>query len=478
MTHVPCRAVYHVCLALALAGCTDEAFVVRPIYEQPVDDPDATAAGLDSLTLSVARAGSPADLASISFAPGDRVALPGVPFDDDLVIHLAGRVGGSDVAYGRSCSFALAPDAPPPEPRVFFARNVKFASLAHTPIARSGGHAITDAEGGAIVLGGNDGGAPVTAVERFDPRTGTLAPLATLEPRTGAIATTLGIGATARAVVLGGAGARLVELIDAEGRREVVDDSQLAMARTEQTATTLTDGRVVAIGGRAAGAVSPAIAEIRSEGGATEIRQLRATLAVPRAGHTATRLGDDVGAPVLITGGLDGDGAPVAVAELFKPLSGELASPTTFAPVMVVPRTRHAARLMPDGSVLILGGLDAAGAPVRTLERFTIDAGFVAVGELPAGAGVIDLTTTTLPDGRVLIAGGRLAPEAAAIRESFIARLDVTDGSVDVVATDRLAEPRAGHQAALLCDGTVLVTGGTPGPAIAERYNPPPAGRR
>ena len=115
---------------------------------------------------------------------------------------------------------------------------------------------------------------------------------------------------------------------------------------------------------------------------------------------------------------------------------------------------------------------------MSTIERYTIDAGFVAVGDLPTGAGLIDATATPLPDGRILVVGGRPSPGAPAVATAVIARLDVIDGSVDVVATDRLAVARAGHQAALLCDGTVLVTGGADAVVRAERYNPPAAGRR
>ncbi len=145
---------------------------------------------------------------------------------------------------------------------------------------------------------------------------------------------------------------------------------------------------------------------------------------------------------------------------------------------MVVPRHGHVARLLPDGSVLVIGGLDGAGAPVRVLERFSIDAGFRAAGELPVTSGVVELTATPLPDGRILIAGGRAAPGGPAVDTAVIARLDVIGGAVDVVATDRLAMPRADHQATLLCDGTVLVTGGTAAPTPLERYNPPALGRR
>ena len=42
-----------------------------------------------------------------------------------------------------------------------------------------------------------------------------------------------------------------------------------------------------------------------------EVRKLAPRSRIPRSGHTATRLGDDVGAPVLVAGGVDATGAPV-----------------------------------------------------------------------------------------------------------------------------------------------------------------------
>ena len=91
---------------------------------------------------------------------------------------------------------------------------------------------------------------------------------------------------------------------------------------------------------------------------------------------------------------------------------------------------------------------------------------------------MVDATITDLPDGRILITGGRTEPGGAPTDTAYIARLDPLDGSVDVIPTDRLALPRAGHQAARLCDGTVLISGGTAADAFAERYNPIVAGRR
>jgi hypothetical protein len=133
---------------------------------------------------------------------------------------------------------------------------------------------------------------------------------------------------------------------------------------------------------------------------------------------------------------------------------------------------------MPDGSVLFIGGIGGAlRQPVATLELFSVDAGFVAVGELPRGAGLVDFAATTLPDGRILLTGGRETVGGSAVTNAYIVRLNFNQ-TVDVVSTDHLAVARAGHQAVALCDGTILISGGTAVRLPAERYNPPPDGRR
>jgi len=276
-----------------------------------------------------------------------------------------------------------------------------------------------------------------------------------------------------------GAGDAFVEVLEAKSTtdRQYEMFFEPTMARVGLSATTLSDGRVVVIGGRVPGGLaSRIVAEVSVASGIVNVRPLRAELTHARYGHTATRLGDEIGAPLLVAGGLDDTGEPVAAAELYKPLSEDF-SPT-FSPAMVVPRSRHLAVPLPDGSVLIVGGVDAAGVPVDQVELFSLDGGFTAVGTLPPNAGRVDASATILPDGRVLVAGGRLAPGGEPVSSAFIARLDSLDGTVDIVATDRLAEARAGHQATLLCDGTVLFAGGTPSLTPYERYNPPAVGRR
>jgi hypothetical protein len=450
------------------------------VIDVPVDDADATAAPLDEITLTVAHEHSDRDLVSQSFARGEPLELAGAPFGDDLVLHVSGFVGASNVAYGRSCAFEVAPGGTPPAPHVFFSRSVKFASLGIAPVTRLGGAGISYLTTGLLVGGDDERGDPVSKVERFDPLSGGLTVLGEVAPRDGAVQALIG-SSPQRVVVIGGASgadpAKFIEVIDDHG----VDRLDFAdMARVGLTATSLSDGRVMVIGGRPPGppgqAPSGEIDEIAQDGPSLDVRKLAATLAHPRAGHTATRLGDDVGAALLIAGGVDASGAPIDAAELFKPLSEEL-SPT-FQQKLKIPRSRHIAALMPDGSVLIIGGIDALGRPVATLELFSIDGGFVEVGDLPATSGLVDLSAATLPDGRILITGGRTTPDGAPVNSANIIRLDPIDGRVDVVATDHLAIARAGHQSVVLCDGTVLVTGGSAGQFPAERYNPPLLGRR
>jgi hypothetical protein len=480
-------------LLVLLAACGDSQAAFEPIIDVPAND-TASAFPLDQLTMSVAHAGATNDLVSGTFTHNQTVALAGVPFGDDLVVHLTGFVGTSEVAYGRSCAVSVSADAPPPSPHLYFSRSVKFGTLAtDLPHLRTLGRAITYHDGSGLLLGGYDQntGQPSSSVERFDPQTGVLEVLVDdggLDARFGAVAAPVGTGSDAQIALiggqdLGGSGAQIVELIEADQpdtrRVQTVPDTN--MSRIDLTATALTDGRVIAIGGRPppSGMQVGDVDEVSVENGTAVVRVVRAQLATPRYGHTATRLGDDVGAAVLIAGGRDLNNAPVAAAELFKPLS-ESFSPT-FKGVMAFPRWHHQAVRMPDGSVLIIGGLDGASPPnpLPDLELFTQDAGFVNLAtKLPPNAGVIDFTATTLPDGRVLLTGGRQVVDGPPLASAFIARLDPIDGSVDIVATDALSVPRAGHQATLLCDGTVLISGGTADQVPAERYNPPPDGRR
>lgn len=506
-------------VVVIVAGCTADAVVVTPVIDLPAND-TASAFPLDNVTVSIAHEGDALDITAATFTHGQAINLSGAPFADDLVIHMTGTVGTSDVAYGRTCSFAVAQGEPVPSPHLFFSRSVKFADTTYTSEPRVDGAAVTYHDGSGLLLGGVDPNDTTanTDIERFDPRTGQFELLATFTHHvTSSVAVALGLGSEMRVALVGGldldtnAGAQFVQLVDADNpidrRTDVLDNTN--MSRIDLTATSLSDGTVIVIGGRAPGTTTPAadVDLISETNGQAQVQLQHAQLTYPRYQHTATRLGSDVGAPVLVAGGLDGETPPqpVPVAELYKPLSESFSPTASYHPTMVIPRSHHQTVLMPDGSALIIGGYDKTGTPVSTLELFTLDGGFQLIGQttcaagdtcpdgsacpttgtlastcatqLPADAGLVDFTATTLPDGRVLLAGGS-RDGTTPVDTAFIATLDAVDGAVEIVATDQLAVARTRHQATLLCDGTVLLSGGTTTPVVAERYNPPAAGRR
>lgn len=493
------RYVEHICVVLialgVAAGCSDGPPVLAPTIEVP---PQGTEAypyeGLQELELSIARSGDDSPL-SLATAPiGDALALTEVPFGDDLVVHLSGRAGGVEIAYGRTCAIDVRANDPAPlEPHLYFSRIVKWGTteLAEPPVPdRVGGYGYALTNGGAVFAGGSG----FTAVEVFDPlASGTFSRLeAETLPRTDALLVPFGNGT---ALIVGGTGAGgdavpTAEVLDPSADTPTLQISQhFGPSLVSHAAVTLVDGSIVVTGG--ASQQDPELPFIVTddawqfrfgEGNVLEPPlKMAPKLVLARSDHTMTRLSDEVGADALIVGGVDEAGTLVAQAELYRPLRE--AFETVTDAVLVFPRRGHQAVRMPGGFVLVLGGFRSDGmsgeTPARELELYDPSQGvFLDAGILPTAAGLVDFTVTRLADGRVLLSGGHDLADVA-VDTVLIARLDPINGQVDVIPTDSLAVPRAGHSAVPLCDGTILIVGGTNDTqASAERYNPPSAGRR
>src|SRR5882672_2575548 len=134
-------------------------------------------------------------------------------------------------------------------------------------------------------------------------------------------------------------------------------------------------------------------------------------------------------------------------------------------------RAEHTATLLPNGTVLIAGGKDVAGQPLTSAEIYNPVTGVYTVVSSPLPTPVWGHTATGLNDGTVLLAGGTGdggLPVTAAVLD---------DPATDpFAALDPLSTPRARHTATLLRDGKVLIAGGTDGPnalASLEVYDPP-----
>jgi hypothetical protein len=240
----------------------------------------------------------------------------------------------------------------------------------------------------------------------------------------------------------------------------------LAVPRTQHTAALLADGRVLAAGGITYGGTT-ATAEIYDPASGTWTPT--GSMATPRSRQTQTRLRDG---RVLVTGGRF-QGLSLSSAELYDPAAGAW-SP---AQSLNVPRDNHTATLLADGRVLVAGGVsagDGGGAAEKTTEIYDPANDTWTVADhmfLPR----YNHEATLLADGRVLISGGfnisafHIPSKAAELYDPMANRWrQIAD----------MHTPRATHAAVLLTDGRVLVAGGWTQPpnaitltADAESYD-------
>lgn len=183
--------------------------------------------------------------------------------------------------------------------------------------------------------------------------------------------------------------------------------------------------------------------------GLTHAGTLRPTapMSVARAGHTATALADG---SVLVVGGFTAVQDRFAGAELFEP---KLDRFLTIAPPLVL-RQSHSATLLPDGKVLIAGGYVPGSLYLQSAELFDPTKGkFTPTGRMTtARAGHV---AVLLEDGRVLVIGG------VGTGWTFLSSAEIYDPRTGrFTATGGMSVPRESHPAVRLRDGRVLVVGG------------------
>ncbi|MFB4295076.1 DUF6603 domain-containing protein [Actinomadura sp. NTSP31] len=277
--------------------------------------------------------------------------------------------------------------------------------------------------------------------------------------------------ATGKVLVAGGAdgtGTALAtaSLFDPTGNAWAATGPMTA-PRSRHTTTLLNDGRVLAAGGTTAGGTALASAEIYDPAAGTWTA-VPAAMRAARAAHSATVLPDG---RVLVTGGAHGAGA-LASAELFDPATRTW----TAALPMIDARSGHRAVPVPGGRVLVAGGVVPTGdGGDRALARCEIydpvTGAWSATGDLAAGRK--GHQATVLADGRVLVTGGD--PVAAAdgtFSPHSLASAELFDPAAGTWAA---AAPlpgggRSRHRCLLLGSGAVLLIGGTGGPAFASGH--------
>jgi N-acetylneuraminic acid mutarotase len=169
-----------------------------------------------------------------------------------------------------------------------------------------------------------------------------------------------------------------------------------------------------------------------------------------RYGHTTTLLNDG---RVLVVGGTDGAGTPLASAELYDPALNRWTS----VPSMTVARSGHGAALLGNGLVLVTGG-STVTTTTNTAELYDpVANAWRSAGTMAFPRSVH--SETSLADGRVLIAGG-YTPNTDPY-QAYASSAELYDPVTNTwTSTGSMQTRRPAHTAALLGDGRVLVAGG------------------
>jgi hypothetical protein len=174
----------------------------------------------------------------------------------------------------------------------------------------------------------------------------------------------------------------------------------LAQTRIFHTATRMPDGSVLLIGGESDPQLphdgSGVLASVVRYAGGKLVAAPR--MAAARAKHSATALSDG---SVLVLGGLDDTNHPLTSAELLDARGQAWRT----LPPMHVARYAHTATLLADGRVLVAGGMGEDGRPLRSVELWDPRSGaWIEGAELPVG--LYGHAAVRLASGAVLVAGG------------------------------------------------------------------------
>ena len=268
------------------------------------------------------------------------------------------------------------------------------------------------------------------------------------------------------------------------------DVGSLATKRYAHTVTLLPNGMLLAVGGHGIDSVG-AVKTVEVYNPATKTWSNKigpitvGSMLTARYNHTATLLSNG---KLLVVGGKDNLDKALASAELFDPATGKWVS----AGKMSAARVNHTATLLSNGQVLIAGGYNATDASLKSAELYNPASGWSKTGSMIGSRD--NHAATWIPSiGKVLVVGGESIPDSvSASPETFGMFLnefvDTLTGSPALVSaelydpvaktwkvTGSLANDRKVHTATLLNTGLVLVTGGFGSKgaiSASELYNP------
>ena len=319
------------------------------------------------------------------------------------------------------------------------------------------GHAATPLSNGRVFIAG---GSDFASVELYDPVTGRFT--ATGNTTTSRYALTTTLLKDGRVLIAGQQGD--AELYDPVTGTVTTTGSMTAW-RAGHTATRLNDGKVLIAGGldprkglnlSSAELYDPTTGTFASTG----------SMATGRDSPTATLLSDG---KVLIAGGQSSISSSygLASAEIYDPATGTFAST---GGNMTSGRCSPTAALLSNGKVLIAGGYTGSSS-LSSAELYDPTAGtFLATGSMTTAR--YWHTATLLNNGKVLITGG--TGGTGTDKTAYLATAELYDPAAGTFTTaGTMSIRRAEHTSTLLPSGDVLIAGGSDGSsalASAELY--------
>jgi len=221
----------------------------------------------------------------------------------------------------------------------------------------------------------------------------------------------------------------------------------------------------VFVGGETATGFSPFIQEPQATYAFT-------TAATPRVNHTVTTLPDG---RVVIIGGSDANGNPLGDIEIYSPVAAfgdvpqydgdgnvvSIGGGLVSGPSLLHPRAFHTATLLPDGTILVAGGVDSTHQAITSTEIVNLTAGTSTEGPplLVARAMHIAVPMNSQTNGGIMFIGGMTngSPEAvptgtAEVYEPWLQQFRLLGQS--------LATPRSQFAAANVGVNSIVVAGG------------------
>ncbi|HXX99920.1 MAG TPA: IPT/TIG domain-containing protein [Candidatus Limnocylindrales bacterium] len=279
-----------------------------------------------------------------------------------------------------------------------------FTATGSLNVARSDHTATLLNNGQVLLVGGSDSsGLDLGSSELYDPASGTFSLAGNLSTsRYFHSATMLKNG---QVLIAGGVQQSVGCLVSAElydpSSGTFTPAGNLNVARSFQTATMLDNGMVLLAGGADCSSNALSSAELYDPTSGTFT--LTANLINPRWGHSGTLLNNG---SVLMAGGDDVSDNPLASAELYSPSAGTF----TLTGSLTTARLNASGTLLNNGTVLVAGGAnccvnDSFSGVYSSAELYDPTTGaFIATSNLNVAQ--YWQSGTLLPNGTVLIVGG------------------------------------------------------------------------